>query len=46
MDVVFGVCERITVLSYGKLLASGTPEEVRANEDVRNAYLGKGHAHA
>jgi len=46
MDVVFGVCERITVLSYGKLLASGTPEEVRANQDVRNAYLGKGHAHA
>ncbi|MBM3486489.1 MAG: ABC transporter ATP-binding protein [Alphaproteobacteria bacterium] len=46
MDVVFEVCERITVLSYGKLLASGTPDEVRNNLDVRDAYLGKAHARA
>jgi branched-chain amino acid transport system ATP-binding protein len=41
MDVVFHLAHRITVLSYGEVLASGTPEEIRGNERVRAAYLGK-----
>jgi branched-chain amino acid transport system ATP-binding protein len=45
MDVVFEVCERITVLSYGRLLATGTPDEVRNDKDVRDAYLGRRHQH-
>jgi branched-chain amino acid transport system ATP-binding protein len=40
MDVVFEVCDMITVLSYGEVLASGTPAEVRADDRVRTAYLG------
>ena len=41
MDVVFHLAHRITVLSYGEVLASGSPEEIRKNEKVRAAYLGK-----
>lgn len=41
MDVVFGVCERVSVLNYGVAVASGTPEEIRQNPDVRAAYLGE-----
>jgi branched-chain amino acid transport system ATP-binding protein len=41
MDVVFNVAEKITVLSYGTMLASGTPQEIRSNPQVREAYLGK-----
>jgi len=41
MDVVFTMADRITVLSYGELLASGTPEEIRRHEGVKKAYLGK-----
>jgi branched-chain amino acid transport system ATP-binding protein len=41
MDVVFHLAHRITVLSYGEVLASGTPEDIRTNERVRAAYLGK-----
>ncbi|MFC5384768.1 ABC transporter ATP-binding protein [Aquamicrobium segne] len=41
MDVVFGVCSQITVLNYGRAVVTGTPEEIRQNEDVRAAYLGK-----
>jgi branched-chain amino acid transport system ATP-binding protein len=44
MDVVFDVCERITVLSYGKVLATGSPEAVRNDPAVRDAYLGKSRA--
>jgi branched-chain amino acid transport system ATP-binding protein len=44
MDVVFAVCDRITVLSYGQVLASGTKDEIRKNQDVRDAYLGRAHA--
>jgi branched-chain amino acid transport system ATP-binding protein len=45
MDVVFSMADRITVLSYGLVLASGPPDEIRGNEAVRKAYLGKkGHA--
>ena len=41
MDVVFHMADRITVLYYGEILASGTPDEIRKNERVREAYLGK-----
>lgn len=41
MDVVFGLCDRISVLVYGVILASGTPEEVRRNAEVQAAYLGE-----
>ncbi len=41
MDVVMTACERITVLNYGEMLAEGTPDEVRDNPDVRDAYLGR-----
>jgi branched-chain amino acid transport system ATP-binding protein len=41
MDVVFRMADKITVLSYGEVLASGTPDEIRRNERVREAYLGR-----
>ncbi|MEK6721005.1 MAG: ABC transporter ATP-binding protein [Chloroflexota bacterium] len=44
MDVVFGTADRITVLSQGRVLAEGTPEEVRADPSVREVYLGTGDA--
>jgi branched-chain amino acid transport system ATP-binding protein len=40
MDVVFSMADRITVLHYGRILASGTPNEIRLNRDVKDAYLG------
>ena len=40
MDVVMGVADRITVMNFGKILASGSPAEIRANRDVQAAYLG------
>ena len=45
MGLVLGVCDMIFVLDFGKLIASGTPEEIRHNKDVIDAYLGsEGHA--
>ncbi len=41
MDVVFALADRITVLVYGRVIASGAPAAIRANADVRIAYLGE-----
>jgi branched-chain amino acid transport system ATP-binding protein len=45
MGVVFGLADRISVLVYGEVLATGAPAEIRANAAVQEAYLGKA-AHA
>ena len=41
MSVVFGLADRISVLVYGQIIASGTPEEIRGNPQVKQAYLGE-----
>ena len=40
MDVVFSISDRISVLYYGKILATGTAEEIKENLEVKKAYLG------
>ncbi len=44
MDAVFALADRITVLVYGRVIASGQPSEIRRDEEVRRAYLGEQHA--
>ncbi len=41
MNVVFGIADRISVLHHGELIASGEPEEVRTDAEVRRVYLGE-----
>ena len=40
MDAVFRLADRISVLVYGRVIATDTPEKIRRNEEVRQAYLG------
>jgi branched-chain amino acid transport system ATP-binding protein len=44
MDAVFALADRISVMVYGRVIASGAPSEIRQNEDVKRAYLGEQHA--
>jgi branched-chain amino acid transport system ATP-binding protein len=44
MEAVFALADRITVLVYGRVLATGRPDEIRANAQVRDAYLGEAEA--
>jgi len=44
MEAVFALADRISVLVYGRIIASGEPEAIRANAEVRRAYLGEGDA--
>ncbi len=41
MEAVFALADRITVLVYGRIIASGSPQAIRANAEVRQAYLGE-----
>jgi len=44
MEAVFALADRITVLVYGRVIASGEPDAIRRNEEVKRAYLGDQHA--
>ena len=39
MEVVFGISEKVRVMHLGRIIAEGTPEEVRANKEVQRIYL-------
>lgn len=41
MKLVMGVSQRLLVLHHGELLAEGTPDDIRANDEVRRVYLGQ-----
>ena len=41
MDAVFALADRISVMVYGRIIASGTPDDIRNNEEVKIAYLGE-----
>ncbi|WP_406675789.1 ABC transporter ATP-binding protein C-terminal domain-containing protein [Roseitranquillus sediminis] len=41
MDAVFALSDRVSVLAEGRLIASGTGAEIRADADVRRVYLGE-----
>lgn len=40
MNLVMGICERLVVIDYGRIIATGTPDEIKANKKVIGAYLG------
>ena len=44
MDAVFALADRISVLVYGRVIASGAPAAIRQNDEVKRAYLGDQHA--
>ena len=46
MNIVFDLADRISVLVYGKVIASGAPADIRANAQVQEAYLGEAQSHA
>ncbi len=41
MDAVFRLADRISVLVYGRIIATDTPDKIKMNEEVRRAYLGE-----
>jgi branched-chain amino acid transport system ATP-binding protein len=41
MKLVMGLCERLIVLHHGEFLAEGTPDDIRANDEVKRVYLGQ-----
>jgi len=41
MDAVFALADRISVLVYGRIIATDTPDKIRSNDEVRRAYLGE-----
>lgn len=41
MSLVMGICERLVVIDYGRIIATGTPDEIRTNKKVIGAYLGQ-----